>query len=104
MRARSAKIRCMIARIAEIDRLPADLDEDYVRRHREHLASLDGFCGGYHLLEPGTGHALSITLWRDEAALDAGRQALAGPAAPADGRITRQGNASVRIVDVVAVL
>jgi heme-degrading monooxygenase HmoA len=94
----------MIARIAEIDRLPPDLDEEYLRRHREHLASLDGFCGGYHLLEPASGHALSITLWRDEDALAAGGRALAAPSAPADGRITRQSNSTVRIVDVVAVL
>ena len=94
----------MIARIAEIDRLPTDLDEGYVRRHREHLATLDGFCGGSHLLEAGTGHALSITLWRDEEALEAVHLALAGPSSPADGRITRQGNSTVRIVDVVAVL
>jgi hypothetical protein len=39
-----------------------------------------------------------------EAALEAVHQALAGPSSPADGRITRQGNSTVRIVDVVAVL
>jgi hypothetical protein len=55
-------------------------------------------CGGYHLLDPETGHALSLSLWQDEAALLAAERE-----GPADGRINRTGRPTVRIVRVAAV-
>lgn len=61
----------MIARIGEHSHLPENLDPDDARGIRAFLAARPGFCGGYHLLEPTTGHALSLTLWQDEAALAA---------------------------------
>ena len=91
----------MIARIAEHSQLPADLDPDYVARHRTWIAAQPGFCGGYHLLEPETGHALSLTMWQDDDALAAADRAQS--AGPADGRISRQGQPTVRIVHVAAV-
>ena len=85
----------MIARLAEHSHIPADLDPDYVARHRAWIASQPGFCGGYHLLEPETGRALSLTMWEDHDALaavereqEAGRgpsRRAAQPREPADG-------------------
>jgi hypothetical protein len=91
----------MIARIAEHSHLPADLDPAYVARHRTWIAAQPGFCGGYHLLEPETGHALSLTMWRDDDALAAADRAQS--AGPADGRISRQSHPTVRTVHVAAV-
>jgi heme-degrading monooxygenase HmoA len=88
----------MIARIADMQGLPADLDEDYARKIRERIASLDGFCAGYHLVEPDTGRATSITLWRDADAMAAAGRSIGG-----DGRITASGPSTVRIAEVVAV-
>lgn len=93
----------MIARLAEHGRLPADLDPDYVARQRAFIAAQPGFCGGYHLLEPETGHAMSLTMWQDEHALAAAERAQRDPASPADGRISRTTDPSVRIVHVAAV-
>ena len=81
----------MIARLAEHHLLPADLDPDSVTRHRAWMAAQPGFCGGYDLLDPESEHALSLTLWMDEAAL-----------AAAD-RAEGDGSADVRIVRVTAV-
>jgi heme-degrading monooxygenase HmoA len=92
----------MIARLAEHTNLPPDLDPDYVARHRAWVADQPGFCGGYHLLEPETGRALSLTMWQDSDALAAAedRQSAQGPA---DGRISRQSQPTVRILTVAAV-
>jgi len=91
----------MIARLAEHRHLPADLDPDYVTRQRAWLSAQPGFCGGYHMLEPDTGHALSLSLWQDEAALAAVERAPS--AGPADGRISRETRPTVRIVQVAAI-
>lgn len=89
----------MIARLAEHSHLPADLDEGYVARHRAWIAAQPGFCGGYHLFEPETGRALSLTMWQDEDALAAAGRAQG----PGDGRISRESRPAVRIVHVAAV-
>jgi heme-degrading monooxygenase HmoA len=93
----------MIARLAEHGRLPADLDPEYVTRHRAFIAEQPGICGGYHPLEPATGGALSLTIWRDEQALAAAERAQRAPSGHADGRISRETDPSVRIVHVAAV-
>jgi heme-degrading monooxygenase HmoA len=93
----------MIARLVEHNLLPPDLDPEYVARMRAWSASQPGFCGGYHLLEPDTGHALSLTMWQDEDALAAVERAMAARQGPADGRITRQTSPTLRLVEVVAV-
>ena len=83
----------MIARLAEHGHLPADLDPEYVARHRAWIAGQPGFCGGYHLLEPETGHALSLTMWQDDEALAAADRAQAPgrdrPTAASAGRPRR---------------
>ena len=72
----------MIARLAEHSHLPADLDPAYVARHRAWIAAQPGFCGGYHLLEPETGRALSLTMWQDDDALAAVERAQSRRARP----------------------
>jgi heme-degrading monooxygenase HmoA len=94
----------MIARLAEHGRLPTDLDPEYVAPHRAFIAEQPGFCGGYHLHDPATGSALSLTMWKDEQALAAAERAQRDPSRPADGRISRETKPSVRIMHVAAVL
>ena len=93
----------MIARLAEHSHLPTGLDPGYVARHRAWMAAQPGFCGGYHLLEPDTGHALSLTMWQDDDALAAADRAQGAEQGPADGRLSRQSHLVVRIVQVAAV-
>lgn len=93
----------MIARIVEHSHLPADLDPDYVARHRAWMAAQPGFCGGYHLLDAQTGQALSLTIWQDDDALATSERALSTASAPADGRLSRQTNPTIRVVQVAAV-
>jgi heme-degrading monooxygenase HmoA len=93
----------MIAQIAEHTHLPADLDPEYVVRHRAWIARQPGFCGGYHLFETETGRALSVTLWESDAALAAVDRAQRTPDSPADGRITRETAPAVRGFQVAAV-
>jgi heme-degrading monooxygenase HmoA len=66
------------------------------------VAEQPGFCGGYHLLEPETGRALSLTMWQDDDALAAAEDAQSSQG-PADGRISHQSQPTVRIVTVAAV-
>ena len=93
----------MIARLAEHSRLPADLDPAYVARHRAWIAMQPGFCGGYHLLEPQTGRALSLTMWEDHDALAAVERAQSAGDGPGDGRLSRGSQPTVRLAQVAAV-
>jgi heme-degrading monooxygenase HmoA len=93
----------MIARLAEHSHIPADLDPAYIARHRAWIAAQPGFCGGYHLLEAETGRALSLTMWQDHDALAAVEHAQAARESPADGRLSRQSQPAVRLVQVAAV-
>jgi hypothetical protein len=93
----------MIARIGTHDKLPADLDPQYVTRLRAFIASQPGFCGGYHLLEPETGRALSFTLWENDDALAAAERAMSTGQGPADGRISQQSAPTVSVAQVAAV-
>ena len=71
----------MIARLAEHGPLPPGLDPEYVAAHRAFIAEQPGFCGGYHLFDPETGRALSLTMWADRDALAAAQDAQRDPAA-----------------------
>ena len=93
----------MIARLAEHTHIPADLDPAYVARYRAWIAAQPGFCGGYHLLEPETGRALSLTMWQDHDALAAIERAQATSHGPGDGRLSRQTQPTIRLVQVAAV-
>jgi heme-degrading monooxygenase HmoA len=92
----------MIARLAEHSQLPANLDPYYVAKHRAWIAAQPGFCGGYHLLEPETGRALSLSLWKDEEALAAAQGAQGAGDGQADGRISSESQPTVRLVTVAA--
>ena len=93
----------MIARLAEHSHIPADIDPDYVARHRAWLAAQPGFCGGYHLLEPETGHALSLTMWENDDALAAAERARGPGNGPTPGGLSRHSQPTVRLVQVAAV-
>jgi hypothetical protein len=93
----------MIARLVEHSHLPPDLDPEYIARHRAWIAAQPGFCGGYHLLEPQTGRALSLTMWEDEDALAAAESAMTSGHGPADGRMSRQTQPTLRLAQVAAV-
>ena len=93
----------MIARLAEHSHIPADLDPAYVARHRAWIASQPGFCGGYHLLEPETGRALSLTMWEDHDAVAAVEREQKAGRGPGDGRLSRESQPTVRLTHVAAV-
>jgi heme-degrading monooxygenase HmoA len=93
----------MIASLAEDTQLPADLDPEFGTRFRTWLAAQPGFCGGYHMVEPATGHAFSLTFWQDEQALEAVGRALRAGDGPADGRISPQSSPAAHTVQVAAV-
>ena len=93
----------MIARLVEHSHIPTDLDPEYVSGLRAWIASQPGFGGGYHLLEPDTGRALSLTMWEDEDALATVERAMAARQGPADGRLSGQTSPTLRLVEVVAV-
>ncbi len=93
----------MIARLADHGPLPPGLDSEYVAAHRAFIAEQPGFCGGYHLFDPETGRALSLTMWADRDALAAAQDAQRDPTTLPDGRISRHARPSVRVVDVAAV-
>jgi heme-degrading monooxygenase HmoA len=65
----------MYARVLHVEIQPGQLDEA-VRRYRESLIpaaqELPGFRGALLLTEPGTGNAISVSLWETEAELQAG--------------------------------
>ena len=93
----------MIARLAEHGPLPPGLDPEYVAAHRAFIAEQPGFCGGYHLLDPESGRALSLTMWADRDALAAAQDAQRDSSTVPDGRISRHTRPAVRVVDVAAV-
>ena len=93
----------MVARIAEYKDPPTDPDPNDVARHRASVAAQRGFCGGYHLLEPQTGHTLSLTMWENEDALGAAERAQGPRNGPAPGGPSRHSQPTVRLVQVAAV-
>ena len=86
----------MIARLSEHNQQSPDPDPGQVTRQHAWLAAQPGFCGGYDLFEPGTGHALSITMWQDDDALAAADRIPRPEAEPLS-------EATVRLVRVTAV-
>jgi hypothetical protein len=66
----------MLARVARFDRLPDDLDENAVDLLRQTVRSTPGYIAGFHMLDPQTRKALSITVFEDRDALLRAREAL----------------------------
>jgi len=75
----------MLARVARFDRLPDDLDDDNVDGLREIVRSTPGYVAGFHMLNPTTREALSITVFQDHDALRRAGEALA--ARPGERRV-----------------
>jgi hypothetical protein len=66
----------MIARVGIFDHLPENLDDDAVNLLRETVRSTPGYVGGFHMVDPKTRKALSVTVFEDRGALRRVREAL----------------------------
>jgi hypothetical protein len=66
----------MLARVATFHQLPDDLDDPAVVLLRETIRSTPGYVAGFHLRDPRTHKALSVTVYEDRAAVERVRAAL----------------------------
>jgi hypothetical protein len=66
----------MIARVGRFDHLPEGLDEHAIDLLRQTVRSTPGYVAGFHMLDPKTRKALSVTVFEDRDALRRARQAL----------------------------
>jgi hypothetical protein len=96
-------VRILVAELAVVALAAPAAQAQPTDRYRVWIASQPGFCGGYHLLEPETGHALSLTVWEDDDVLAAAERALRAGRGPADGRLSRESPPTVRLAQVAAV-
>lgn len=67
----------MIARVATFSPLPNGLDEAPVDQLRETIRETPGYVAGFHLRDPETQKALSVTIFENMNALAHVREALA---------------------------
>lgn len=70
----------MIARVATFDSLPDSLDDQAVELLRRTIRQTPGYVAGFHLRDPSTNKALSVTIHEDRKALERVRAALAARA------------------------
>jgi hypothetical protein len=75
----------MLARLATFNSMPADVDDPNVKLLRETLSGTPGFVAGFHLHDPQTGKAFSLTVYEDADAVKAAGQRM--QARPADERV-----------------
>ena len=66
----------MLARVATFHTLPDDLDDGAVDLLRETIKGVPGYVAGFHLRDPRSGKALSVTVYEDRATLDRVRAAM----------------------------
>jgi hypothetical protein len=66
----------MLARVATFDSLPQDLDDGSVDLLRDTIKAVPGYVAGFHLRDPRTNKALSVTVFEDRAAVERAREAL----------------------------
>ena len=66
----------MIARVATFKSLPADLDDGAVDLLRQTVRQTPGYVAAYHLRDPSSNKALSITIYEDQEAVERVRAAL----------------------------
>jgi hypothetical protein len=52
----------MLARLATFDSVPADVDDPNVKLLRETISGTPGFVAGFHLRDPQTGKAFSLSV------------------------------------------
>ena len=67
----------MLARVATFHTLPDGLDDRAVELLRETIKGVPGYVAGFHLRDPRSGKALSVTVYEDPAAVDRVRAAMA---------------------------
>jgi hypothetical protein len=75
----------MLARLATFNSMPANDDDPNVRLLRETLSGAPGFVAGFHLRDPQTGKAFSLTVYEGPDAAKAAGQRM--QARPADKRL-----------------
>ena len=66
----------MLARVATFDSLPDDLDDGSVDLLRATLKAVPGYVAGFHLRDPRTNKALSVTVFEDREAVERAREAM----------------------------
>jgi hypothetical protein len=66
----------MLARVATFDSLPDDLDDGSVDLLRRTIKGVPGYVAGFHLRDPGTNKAMSVTIFEDRAAVERVREAM----------------------------
>lgn len=67
----------MLARVATFNSLPDDLDNGAVDLLRQTIKSVPGYVAGFHLRDPRSHKAMSITVYEDMAAVERVREAMA---------------------------
>ncbi len=75
----------MIARVATFTPLPDGLDEDAVALLRRTIREAPGYVAGFHLLDPGSNKAMSVTVYDSRESLRSAGEALA--ARPAQRKV-----------------
>jgi hypothetical protein len=75
----------MLARVATFNVLPDDLDESAVDLLRQTVKGVPGYVAGFHMRDPKSGKALSITVFEDPEAIQRAREAL--DARPSDRKV-----------------
>ena len=66
----------MLARVATFDSLPDDLDDGSVDLLRDTIKAVPGYVAGFHLRDPRTHKALSVTVFEDRDAVERAREAM----------------------------
>jgi hypothetical protein len=66
----------MVARVATFNKLPDNLDEGAVDLLRKTIKGTPGYVAGFHMRDPRTGKALSVSVYEDMDAVARVRAAL----------------------------
>lgn len=75
----------MLARVATFNVLPDDLDDGAIELLQQTVKSAPGYVAGFHMRDPKTGKALSVTVFEDHEAVQRAREAL--DARPSDRKV-----------------
>jgi hypothetical protein len=66
----------MLARVATFHTLPDDLDDNAVDLLRQTITTVPGYVAGFHLRDPRSHKALSVTVFEDQDAVERAREAM----------------------------
>ena len=75
----------MLARVATFHDLPDDLDDGAVDLLRQTIKGVPGYVAGFHLRDPRSNKAVSVTVYEDRDAVERAREAMSRR--PADGKV-----------------